>query len=137
MIVQNAKVVYMKLYYDKDSFLEVVAPNTQSLLKFMIEIQTNKKYMKLKECANILYILNQSIVIWSDKEYEIFIGKLPQDVGCYYMTINANQKGKTTIINRNNVETLKNDFDFLLKLFSNIIPSMIMLGKKKLFMKEN
>ena len=126
----------MKLFYKKDTSLEIVAPNTISLLKFMIGMETKKNYINLKQCANILYILNQSIVVWNENEYENFIGRLPQEVGSYYMTINANQKGKFTSINRNNVETLKNDFDYLRKLFTNILSSMIIEGKKKLFIKE-
>ena len=126
----------MKLLYNKDSSLEVVAPNTISLLKFMIGMETKKNYINLKQCANILYILNQSIVVWNETEYENFIGKLPQEVGSFYMTINANQKGKFTSINRNNVETLKNDFNYLCKLFTNIISFMIIDGKKKLFIKD-
>ena len=126
----------MKLLYNKDSSLEVVAPNTISLLKFMIGMETKKNYINLKQCANILYILNQSIVVWNETEYEIFIIKLSQEVGSFYMTINANQKGKFTSINRNNVETLKNDFNYLCKLFINIISSMIIDGKKKLFIKD-
>ena len=92
----------MKLIYNKDSSLEVVAPNTISLLKFMIGMETKKNYINLKQCANILYILNQSIVVWNETEYENFIRKLPQEVGSFYMTINANQKGKFTSINRIN-----------------------------------
>ena len=126
----------MKLFYKKDTSLEIVAPNTISLLKFMIGMETKKNYINLKQCANILYILNQSIVVWNENEYENFIGRLPQEVGSYYMTINANQKGKFTSINRNNVETLKNDFDYLRKLFTNILSSMIIEGKKKLFIKD-
>lgn len=127
----------MKLLYDKNTSFDVLAPNTSTLLKFMIGMETKKNYMNLKQCANILYILNQSIVTWNEVEYENFIGKLPQDVGSYYMTINANQKGKFTSINRNNIETLKNDFNYLCKLFTNILSSMIIEGKKKLFIKEN
>ena len=126
----------MKLFYKKDISLEIVAPNTISLLKFMIGMETKKNYINLKQCANILYILNQSIVVWNENEYENFIGKLPQEVGSFYMTINTNQKGKFTSINRNNVETLKNDFDYLRKLFTNILSSMIIEGKKKLFIKD-
>ena len=126
----------MKLFYKKDISLEIVAPNTISLLKFMIGMETKKNYINLKQCANILYILNQSIVVWNENEYENFIGRLPQEVGSYYMTINANQKGKFTSINRNNVETLKNDFDYLRKLFTNILSSMIIEGKKKLFIED-
>ena len=126
----------MKLFYKKDTSLEIVAPNTISLLKFMIGMETKKNYINLKQCANILYILNQSIVVWNENEYENFIGRLPQEVGSYYMTINANRKGKLTTINRNNVETLKNDFDYLRKLFTNILSSMIIEGKKKLFIKD-
>lgn len=126
----------MKLLYNKDSSLEVVAPNTISLLKFMIGMETKKNYINLKQCANILYILNQSIVVWDETEYENFIRKLPQEVGSFYMTINANQKGKFTSINRNNIETLKNDFNYLCKLFTNILSSMVIDGKKKLFIKD-
>ena len=126
----------MKLYYDKTTPKEVVAPNTNAILKFMIGMETEKSYLNLKQCASILYALNQSIVIWGENEYKNFIGKLPQDVGSYYMTINANQKGKFTSINRNNVETLKNDFNYLCKLFTNILSSMIIEGKKKLFIKD-
>ena len=126
----------MKLLYNKDSSLEVVAPNTISLLKFMIGMETKKNYINLKQCANILYILNQSIVVWNETEYENFIRKLPQEVGSFYMTINANQKGKFTSINRNNVETLKNDFNYFCKLFTNIISSIIIDKKKKLFIKD-
>ena len=126
----------MKLLYDKNTSFDVLAPNTSALLKFMIEMETKKDYINLKQCANILYILNQSIVTWNEVEYENFIGKLPQEVGSFYMTINANQKGKFTSINRNNVETLKNDFNYLCKLFTNILSSMIIDGKKKLFIKD-
>ena len=126
----------MKLLYNKDSSLEVVAPNTISLLKFMIGMETKKNYINLKQCANILYILNQSIVVWNETEYENFIRKLPQEVGSFYMTINANQKGKFTSINRNNVETLKNNYNYKCKLYTNIISSMIIDGKKKLFIKD-
>lgn len=126
----------MKLFYNKNTSLEVIAPNTTALLKFMIEMETKKGYINLKQCANILYILNQSIVTWNEVEYENFIGKLPQEVGSFYITINANQKGKFTSINRNNVETLKNDFNYLCKLFTNILSSMIIEGKKKLFIKD-
>ena len=126
----------MKLFYNKNTSLEVIAPNTMSLLKFMIGMETKKNYMNLKQCAGILYSLNQSIVVWNENEYEKFIGKLPQEVGSFYMTINANQKGKFTSINRNNVETLKNDFNYLGKLFTNILSSMIIDGKKKLFIKD-
>ena len=127
----------MKLSYDKDTSLEVIAPNTIALLKFMIGMETKKNYINLKQCATILYTLNDSIVVWNENEYEKFIRKLPQEVGSFYMTINANQKGKFTSINRNNVETLKNDFNYLCKLFTNILSSMIIDGKKKLFIKEN
>ena len=126
----------MKLSYDKDTSLEVVAPNITALMKFMIGLETKKNYINLKQCANILYILNQSIVVWNETEYENFIRKLPQEVGSFYITINANQKGKITSNNRNNVETLKNDFNYLCKLFTNILSSMIIEGKKKLFIKD-
>ena len=126
----------MKLSYSKNTSLEIVAPNTTALLKFMIDVETKKNYINLKQCANILYILNQSIVVWNENEYENFIGKLPQEIGSFYMTINSNRKGKFTSINRNNVETLKNDFNYLCKLFTNILSSMIIEGKKKLFIKD-
>ncbi len=126
----------MKLLYNKNTSFDVLAPNTSALLKFMIGMETKKNYMNLKQCATILYTLNQSIVVWNENEYENFIGKLPQEVSSYYMTINANQKGKFTSINRNNVETLKNDFNYLGKLFTNILSSMIIEGKKKLFIKD-
>ena len=126
----------MKLSYDKNTSFDVLAPNTSSLLKFMIEMETKKNYMNLKQCATILYALNQSIVVWNENEYENFIGKVPQEVGSFYMMINANQKGKFTSINRNNVETLKNDLNYLCKLFTNILSSMIIEGKKKLFIKD-
>ena len=126
----------MKLFYNKNTSLEVIAPNTMSLLKFMIGMETKKNYMNLKQCATILYTLNQSIVVWNENEYENFIGKLPQEVGSFYMTINANQKGIFTSINRNNVETLKNDFNYLCKLLTNILSSMVIAGKKKLFIKD-
>ena len=126
----------MKLFYNKDTSLEVIAPNTIALLKFMIGMDTKKNYINLKQCATILYTLNDSIVVWNENEYEKFIRKLPQEVGSFYMKINANQKGKFTSINRNNVETLKNDFNYLCKLFTNILSSMIIDGKKKLFIKD-
>lgn len=126
----------MKLYYNKEKPTEILSPNASSLLKFMINMETNKKYINLKQCARILYILNQSIVVWNDENYKEFIGKLPQEISSFYMTINSNKNGKFTVINRNNVKTLKNDFNFLFKLFSNIISLMIMDGKKKLFIKE-
>ena len=34
------------------------------------------------------------------------------------------------------VETLKNDFNYLCKLFTNILSSMVLDGKKKLFIKD-
>ena len=120
----------MKLSYDKDTSLEVVAPNITALMKFMIGLETKKNYINLKQCAGILYSLNQSIVVWNENEYEKFIGKLPQEVGLFYMTINANQKGKFTSINRNYIETLKNDLNYLCKLFTYILSSMIIDGKK-------
>ena len=62
----------MKLFYNKNTSLEVIAPNTISLLKFMIGMETKKNYINLKQCATILYSLNQSIVVWNENEYEKF-----------------------------------------------------------------
>ena len=37
----------MKLFYKKDTSLEIVAPNTISLLKFMIGMETKKNYINI------------------------------------------------------------------------------------------
>jgi hypothetical protein len=123
----------MRIYYDKHDSWKIDAPNTIALLSAIIKSETNKKFINLKQCAKIVYTLNQSVTLWSENEYKEFIGRFDVDLASHYMTVSSNQKGQFRTINRNNTETLRNDFIFLCRLFTNILTSMIMDGKKKLF----
>ena len=123
----------MVLKYSKNDIYEIHAPNTIALFMDMMKSETNKKYLTLKQCARILYSLSQSVVIWKDESYKAFIGKLSATTMTYYVTQTTNNKGQHIIINRDNIQTCKNDLDYLLKLFSTIIPLMILDKKKKLY----
>lgn len=127
---------YMRLYYDKNNSYEIKAPNIITLFSSMVKLETNKNYLTLKQCAKIAYTLNQSIVNWNDDDYVKFIGSFDVTLADYYMTVNSNQKGQFKTITKRNVETLKESFDFMLKLFINIMSSMIIDGKRKLFIGE-
>ena len=127
---------YMMLYYDKNNSYEIKAPNIITLFSSMVKSETNKNYLTLKQCAKIAYTLNQSIVNWNDDDYVKFIGSFDVTLADYYMTVNSNQKGQFKTITKRNVETLKESFDFMLKLFINIMSSMIIDGKRKLFIGE-
>jgi hypothetical protein len=50
------------------------------------------------------------------------------------MTKLSNGKGITYTITRENINNIKNCLDYLMKLFSIILSSMVMDKKKKLFM---
>ena len=123
----------MILKYSKNDLYEIHAPNTCALLTDMIKSETNKKYITLKQCAKILYSLSQSVVSWTENDYKNFIGTLNATTITYYVTQITNNKGTHMIINRDNIQTCKNDLDYLLKLFSNIVPLMILDRKKKLY----
>ena len=126
----------MRLYYDKNNSYEIKAPNIIILFSSMVKSETNKNYLTLKQCAKIAYTLNQSIVNWNNDDYVKFIGSFDVNLADYYMTVNSNQKGQFKTITKCNVETLKESFDFMLKLFINIMSSMIIDGKRKLFIGE-
>lgn len=123
----------MILKYGKTDTFEIHAPNTIALFTDMMKSETDKKYLTLNQCAKILYSLSQSVVGWTENDYKNFIGTLNSTTITYYTTQITNNKGVHMSINRDNVQTCKNDLDYLLKLFSTIIPLMIMDKKKKLF----
>lgn len=123
----------MKLYYDKDNSWEIKSPNAIALLNSIIKSETNKNYLTLRQCAKVIYTMNSSIVLWKDNDYIDFIGKFETQLENFYITINSNNKGKFKTITKFNVESLKNDFDFLFKLFSYIVSSMIIDRKRKLY----
>ena len=122
----------MKLQYKGESW-EVVAPNTSSLLKEIIGTETKKKYLTLKNCARMLYTFNQAWVIWQDSNYIDFVGHLSEQTRQFYTTKESSSKGVSYRMERNNVQTIKNDFEYFVKLFSIIIPSMIIDRKRKLY----
>ena len=123
----------MILKYSKNDMYEIHAPNTCALLIDMIKSETNKNYITLKQGARILYSLSQSVVGWNENDYRNFIGTLNSTTITYYVTQTTNSKGQKFTINRDNIQTCKNDLDYLLKLFSTIIPLMILDRKKKLY----
>ena len=123
----------MKLKYNKNNIWEIHAPNTIALFTDMMKSETSKKYLTLKQCARILYSLSQSVVGWTDEEYKRFIGTLNSTTMTYYVTQTTNNKGQHITINRDNIQVCKNDLEYLLKLFSTIIPLMILDRKRKLY----
>lgn len=123
----------MILKYNKNNSWEILAPNTKSLFTDLMKSETNKKYLTIKECAKILYSLTQSVVTWNEDEYIAFIKTLKKDTMNYYMTKSSNSKGTHFSITRENTNTIKNDLDYLWKLFSIIVPLMILDRKNKLF----
>lgn len=123
----------MKLKYSKKDVYEIHAPNTIALFTDMMRSETNKKYLTLKQCARILYSLSQSVVGWTENDYKTFIGTLNSTTITYYTTQTTNNKGVHVTINRDNIQTCKNDLDYLLKLFSTIIPLMIMDRRRRLY----
>jgi hypothetical protein len=122
----------MKLKYGKNEW-EIKAPNICNLCIDIIESETNKKYLTLRECAKILYSLNQSVVVWNENEYKNFIGSLKQGTSLFYMTETSNSKGKSFSITRENVLFMKNSLEYLLKVFSSIVSSMILDRKFRLY----
>ena len=123
----------MILKYSKNDTYEIHAPNTIALFMDMMKSETNKNYLTLKQCAKILYSLSQSVVGWTENDYRNFIGTLNSTTITYYVTQSTNNKGTHMTINRDNIQVCKNDLDYLLKLFSTIIPLMILDRKKKLY----
>ena len=123
----------MILKYSKNDIYEIHAPNTIALFTDMMKSETNKNYLTLKQCAKILYSLSQSVVGWTENDYRNFIGTLNATTISYYVTQTTNSKGTHMTINRDNIQVCKNDLDYLLKLFSTIIPLMILDRKKKLY----
>lgn len=123
----------MILYYDKTNKWEIINPSIIALMNDMKNSYANKKYITMNECSKILYSLSQSLIAWNENDYRVFIGTLNDDTMMYYSTITSGNQGKKIIVNRDNINNVKNDLDFLLKLFSTILPSMILDRKKKLF----
>jgi hypothetical protein len=122
----------MKLYY-KDINWQIVAPNTEALIKEIISKETNKKYLTLKQCSKILYTFNQAWVVWNDHNYNTFVGNLSESTRNFYMTRIASQQGVSLRMERNNLITIKNDFEYIVKLFASIVPSMILDHKSRLY----
>ena len=125
----------MKLYY-KNNEWKIVAPNTNALLKNILENVTNKKFINLRQCSQILYSLTESVVTWNEDSYIKFIGQMKQEYSSFYMTKNTSSKGTSISINRNGINSIMNDFNYLHKLFSNILSSMILDRKIKLYFSE-
>lgn len=123
----------MKLTYDKNNEWNLISPNTIALFTDMMKSETNKNYLTLKQCAKILYSLSQSLVVWTEQEYKSFINSLSDKTISFYITKTTNSKNQKNIVTRENVMFMKNDLEFLLKLFSTIIPLMILDRKRKLF----
>ena len=122
----------MTLKLDKNNTWLINTPNMINLFTEMMKSETNKKYLTLNQCSKILYSINQSIALWGNDEYIKFINSLNESTMMYYTTNNLTTKGQKTIITRENIQTVKNDFDYLLKLFSYILPLMILNKKHKL-----
>lgn len=126
----------MVLFYNKNNSWEIVNPNLITLLNSIISSEKGKrKYLNLKQIARMVYTLNNSLVIWQDDDFIKFISTFDENLGKLYKTINSNQKGTFVSISRNNVESLKNDLQFLHKLFVQILSSMIIDHKRRLFFK--
>ena len=122
----------MTLKLDKNNIWSMNTPNLINLFTEMMKSETDKKYLTLNQCSKILYSINQSIVLWENDEYIKFINSLNESTMMYYTTNNLTTKGQKTIITRENIQTVKNDFDYLLILFSSILPLMILNKKHKL-----
>ena len=122
----------MTLKLDKNNTWLINTPNMINLFTEMMKSETNKKYLTLNQCSKILYSINQSIALWGNDEYIKFINSLNESTMMYYTTNNLTTKGQKTIITRENIQTVKNDFDYLLKLFSYILILMILNKKHKL-----
>jgi len=122
----------MTLKLDKNNTWSMNTPNMINLFTEMMKSETNKKYLTLNQCSKILYSINQSIVLWGNDEYIKFINSLNESTMMFYTTNNLTTKGQKTIITRENIQTVKNDFDYLLILFSSILPLMILNKKHKL-----
>ena len=122
----------MTLKLDKNNTWSMNTPNLINLFTEMMKSETNKKYLTLNQCSKILYSINQSIVLWGNDEYIKFINSLNESTMMFYTTNNLTTKGQKTIITRENIQTVKNDFDYLLILFSSILPLMILNKKHKL-----
>jgi hypothetical protein len=122
----------MTLKLDKNNIWSINTPNMINLFTEMMKSETNKKYLTLNQCSKILYSINQSIVLWGNDEYIKFINSLNESTMMFYTTNNLTTKGQKTIITRENIQTVKNDFDYLLILFSSILPLMILNKKHKL-----
>lgn len=125
----------MTLFYDKNNRWEIIAPNLICLLTDMIRSETEKDYLTLRETSRLLYSISQSVVGWSESDYKHFIGSLKDETMSYYRTNLQSSKGKSFMITRENTNIMKNDMEFLLKLFSTILPLMVLDRKKKLFFK--
>lgn len=123
----------MNLRYGKDNIWEIHAPNTCALFTDIMKSETNKNYITLKQGARILYSLSQSVVGWTEDNYKTFIGSLKQETMSFYTTKTQNSKGNNLTITRENIQFIKNDLEYLLKLFSTIIPLMILDKKFRLF----
>ena len=122
----------MTLKLDKNNIWSMNTPNLINLFTEIMKSETDKKYLTLNQCSKILYSINQSIVLWGNDEYIKFINSLNESTMMYYTTNNLTTKGQKTIITRENIQTVKNDFDYLLILFSSILPLMILNKKHKL-----
>jgi len=122
----------MTLKLDKNNIWSMNTPNLINLFTEMMKSETDKKYLTLNQCSKILYSINQSIVLWGNDEYIKFINSLNESTMMFYTTNNLTTKGQKTIITRENIQTVKNDFDYLLILFSSILPLMILNKKHKL-----
>lgn len=123
----------MILRYGKDNIWELHSPNICNLFTDMMKSETKKNYITLKQCARILYSLSQSVVGWNETDYKNFIGTLKEETASFYITKTSSNKGSSRTITRENINTVKNDLDYLLKLFSTIIPLMILDKKFRLF----
>ena len=128
----------MVLAYDKDNQWEINSPSVLNLLVHITEClnKFTKKYMSIKDCAKLIYVMNQSVNNWTDDDYLEFLKKSPNNLITSYTTVMKSSKGERTIINRENVNVLKKDFEFLRKLLSHILACMVLDSKKKLYFFE-
>lgn len=126
----------MNLYYDKNNSWKINSPSTVNLCSHIFLLEKTKKYLTIKQCARLSYIMNQSVSIWTDDDYMEFLKKSSNDLSESYMTVMKSSKGQHNIINRENIDMLKNDFELIMKLLSHIIACMILDNKKKLYIDE-
>lgn len=122
----------MTLYYNKENRWDIHSPNTSSLLIDMIKSETDKNYLTLRQTSRVLYSLSQCVVGWSEADFKHFIGSLPDNTMSFYTTKLQSKKGTNYTITRENINFIKSDMEFLLKLFSTILPLMVLDRKKKL-----